>query len=442
MDAILDTVPPTLQFLFHEAAPRLARQTGFTKRLRLLQPASLAHTLSFGLIQQPNASLAQLASQLDITSSALHQRLSDPTAPEFLHALLRETLTHLAQAAASRLPLPLLRRFEGIYLVDGTILKLPAALADRFPGFGGGTHPGDPSAASAAKVLLRWRLDTSQATELLLDAATTADLKLLKQLPDLPAGSLHLADLGFFDAEMLQDYSVRGVFWLTRLPTTICVGTERADTPLADWLANLGRHCEGFEGELWLGLVTSIRARVMVQRCPQEVADRRRQHLRDRMRRKGRPVSQRQLILCDWWVLATNVPAERLKAAEAWNLYRARWQIELVFKRWKSLGHLHVEPRLEANRALATLYGLLVGVLVVDWLAMQRGGALCGRSLWRGWQVVRELLECIVLALRGELNWSFVMGELRDGLERRPRQARRKKHPSTRQRLFQATIRS
>src|SRR5262245_43844239 len=35
---------------------------------------------------------------------------------------------------------------------------------------------------------------------------------------------------------------------------------------------------------------------------------------------------------------AADVPADRLPAAGAWELYRCRWNIELLFKRWKSLG--------------------------------------------------------------------------------------------------------
>jgi hypothetical protein len=440
MDAILDTAPCVLQSLFGATADRLARQTGFVRRLRCLRPAALARTLSVFLIREPNASLAQLARELNISDSALSQRLNTPAASEFMHGLLCAALAQLTEVPAQRISIPLLRRFNGVYLVDGTTLSLPAALAEFYPGYGGGTHPGDPSAAAAAKVLLRWRLDTSQATELLCAAATTPDLHLLQRLPDLQPGALHIADLGFFDAEFLGELTTRGVFWLTRLPTVICVGADHADQELADWLANLDGQTDCWEGELSIGKVTPVRARVLVQRCPPEVAARRRQKLHDRARRKGRSVSQRQLTLCDWWVLATNVPADTLRAREATELYRARWQIELVFKRWKSLGRLNVPQHAEPHRALATLFGLLLGLLVVDWFALQRGGALSGRSLWQAWQVVRRWLDRILLALQNALDWAFVLNGLNDASARRARQAHRKRCPSTRQRLFRATI--
>jgi hypothetical protein len=325
-------------------------------------------------------------------------------------------------------------------LADATSLPLPATLAEAFPGYGGGTHPGDPSAAAAAKILLRWRLDTSRCAELLSAAATTPDLHLLQRLPELPPGALHIADLGFFDAEYLGNLGASGVYWLTRLPTTLCVGTEQADRELADWLRSFEAATERWEGELVIGKVTPLRARVMVQRCPPEVAAARRRKLHAAARRRGRNVSARQLTLCDWWVLATNLPAEKLRAEEATELYRARWQIELVFKRWKSLGHLAVPRQGDPHRALATLYGLLLGLLIVDWLAIQRGGALSGRSLWQAWQIVRRWLGVLELALLGVLDWAFVLAALWKDLDRRRRQPRRQKRPSTRQRLYRSTL--
>src|SRR5439155_387036 len=76
--------------------------------------------------------------------------------------------------------------------------------------------------------------------------------------------------------------------------------------------------------------------RLTARRCPPEVAARRRQKLRAYTRsKKGREPSARQLVLCDWLVLATNVPADRLTAVELWVVYRCRWQVELLFKRGK-----------------------------------------------------------------------------------------------------------
>ena len=69
-------------------------------------------------------------------------------------------------------------------------------------------------------------------------------------------------------------------------------------------------------------------------------------------RKKGREVSARQWELAGWTVLVTDLPADRLDAAEAWELYRARWQIELLFKLWKQGNRLSRPGGADPERAL------------------------------------------------------------------------------------------
>jgi hypothetical protein len=141
------------------------------------------------------------------------------------------------------------------------------------------------------------------------------------------------------------------------------------------------------------------------------------------------------------WLLLTTLPIATLEdVRRVVERYRVRWNIELVFKRWKSLGGLGIDRRHAGGRATCELYGKLLGVLIVDWLALHRGGVLSGRSAWRAWQIVHDLLPQIALALDGRLDWDGVLGDLRRRLDRRRRQPRRKKRPSTRQRLFRATL--
>jgi hypothetical protein len=62
--------------------------------------------------------------------------------------------------------------------------------------------------------------------------------------------------------------------------------------------------------------------------------------LRAAARDKGRQVRATRLALAAWTLFVTNVPAERLTLREVLVLGRMRWQIELLFKLWKSQGHV------------------------------------------------------------------------------------------------------
>src|ERR1019366_8368972 len=88
-----------------------------------------------------------------------------------------------------------------------------------------------------------------------------------------------------------------------------------------------------------LGLKDRLPCRLIAWRVPAEVANRRRQKLRADMKtRKGKEPSRERLAWCDWSILVMSVPPHLLTPKEAVVLYRARWQIELFFKRWKSQG--------------------------------------------------------------------------------------------------------
>ena len=93
--------------------------------------------------------------------------------------------------------------------------------------------------------------------------------------------------------------------------------------------------------------------------------------LKSEAKSKCKKVSERSLRLSDWTVLCTNVPYELLTLEEAMTLIRIRWQIELLFKLWKSEGHID-ESRSESSwRVLCELYAK---VMVIHHWIMQAIG--------------------------------------------------------------------
>src|SRR3954452_7003077 len=147
----MTTIPKrarTLQNLFTTTADDLAHATGFIQRKRQWTGATFAQTLVFGWLDQPQASLgelAQTAAALGVTISpqGLDQRFTD-TAAEFLHQLLQAGVETLI--TATPVAIPLLRRFTEVTLLDSSTIGLPEALATLWPGKGSS----DPQAGNAA----------------------------------------------------------------------------------------------------------------------------------------------------------------------------------------------------------------------------------------------------------------------------------------------------
>ncbi len=82
--------------------------------------------------------------------------------------------------------------------------------------------------------------------------------------------------------------------------------------------------------------------------------------------RKGRVVQPATLELAQYVILFTTVPEGDWSASAVLEWYRTRWQVELVFKRFKQLAQLGYLPKYDDESAKAWLYGKLLAALLVE----------------------------------------------------------------------------
>ncbi|KPV48524.1 hypothetical protein SE17_37605 [Kouleothrix aurantiaca] len=146
-------------------------------------------------------------------------------------------------------------------------------------------------------------------------------------------------------------------------------------------------------------------------------------------------LSAQTRALCEGEVLVSNVESSRLRGAEAWVLFRVRWQIELLFKLWKQHGRLDESRGQVPNRILAELYAKFIGLLVQHWLLLAGCWDLPNRSLVKGARVVRAWTERWIRVIHHPRRLAQVLKELLAAIRRASRQTMRRKEPNTWQRL-------
>ncbi|WP_321035053.1 transposase [Bacillus cereus] len=56
-------------------------------------------------------------------------------------------------------------------------------------------------------------------------------------------------------------------------------------------------------------------------------------------------------------LLVTNTSSEKLPATEVYIFYSLRWQVEILFKIWKSIFRIHISKRMELEQFQCHLYG-------------------------------------------------------------------------------------
>ena len=94
---------------------------------------------------------------------------------------------------------------------------------------------------------------------------------------------------------------------------------------------------------------------------PPEVAKERRTRVRTAAsKRKNSRLKPETLVLCDWTILATNLPPETFALDDILCLQRLRWQIELLFKLWKSDLSLDEWRSQQPHQILSEVYAKLL----------------------------------------------------------------------------------
>ena len=380
-------VAKAMQTVLTKVANQAGRTTGFIKREVKLTGASFTQTLVFGWLANPEASLEELCQTaavigLEITPQGLDQRFT-PEAGGCLYQVLQETVGQVIKAEP--VAIPVLQRFTGVYLEDSSTIVLPEELAQVWQGCGNGTGQGE------AALKLNVRLDSLSGglSGPFLSAGRTHDRKTSLQKQILAPGSLRLADLNYWKLDELRDMGQAGVFWLSRVKPHTAIFTEDGQRWSLASLMQIQREDE-LELRVELGGEHRLPARLVARRVPEQVAQQRRRRIRAEARRRGETPSQTQLALADWLVFVTNVPPEKLSLADIFVLARLRWQIELLFKLWKSHNGLDKSRSEKPWRRLCEIYAKLIGVVIQHWLLLVGCWRFPDRSLFKAAQTIQK----------------------------------------------------
>lgn len=430
-------IEKNVQELLTTVSQRAGQTSRFVQRSSKLDGIRFVQTLVLGCLQKAEISLSQLAQVstklgTPISAPGLNERI-DAEAVVLLQTVLREGLQRLS--GAERLEMALLAHFTAVYLLDSTAMQVPAGLADCFPGPGGKASP----AGIKLQVLYEFLRSCFAAIE--LGPANQPDQKCRLQVEHSQAGALHLFDLGYFTQQVLADLAGSDAYFIARFDHQTALFSDEAE-PVRLELLELLRQVHGDRLEIWLrlGRKAKLRVRALFQRLPTEVVEERRRKAIARMAEKGRTPSADYLALLEWYFFITNIPADWLSFDQILLLYRVRWQVELVFKLWKSQAGLDRMGPWRKERVLVHLYARLIGLVLFYALAAPFRW-LDGQELSfpKAFEALREKIPAILRAIhRGWHAFSATLKRLYVHWKRFDRKTHRCKHPSTLELLFQA----
>jgi hypothetical protein len=393
----------SLQGFFTEQANNYAIETGFVKRRRELTGAAFLQALVFSQLAHPKPSYQQVHHFLVYTGTKMTCQALDkhfnPEALVFVNKMLAQALSEAFFASSKGLK-TLLDCFEGVYLFDGTRLK------------------------SGEKLLTGLNLSTGQIQIEIVDAKVHDNAVALVHQP-LPKGALRLTDLGFFDLKAFAKLHQTGAYWLSRYKSRtvlLCSKTQQR-LELLTLLQGQSELCL----PVLVGLKEPLAAQFLARPVPELEAQKRLSRLAARAKRKQQAFSPLVEKLAAWDLLLSNIPA--LNFEDYFRLAQARWQIELVFKLWKSFFALEAETTQDPIRR-ACLRSSKLLMLWVAHLLFSLDPEL-NRSWWQAGQTLRDHALYAIHALKSPSAWGFFLENLASTLPLTSRLSRRLQHPLT-----------
>jgi len=299
-----------------------ARATSLVQRERKFDVVALFYTLSFGFAAGSDRSLqafleryVEMADCDELSYASFHEWF-EPT----LVALLREILDDaIENLDTGRTDLNgRLDRFRDVLIADGTIVNLYEDATDVY------TATGEDQAG--LKLHLTESLSTGLPTRFQTTDAKTQERS---QLPtgEWVAGALILLDLGFYDFWLFDRIDKNDGWFVSRVK-------DDANFEIVEELRTWRGNSISLEGESLQGVLDDLQRQEIDVRIT--LSFERKRGSGASATRTFRLVGLRNEETGEYHLYLTNLGRDDYSAPDIAQLYRARWEVELLFKELKS----------------------------------------------------------------------------------------------------------
>ena len=365
----------------------LARATGFVQRQRVIKPVAFFWTLvlGFGIGSTRKISGLRRAYQRStgttLVPSSFYDRFSTGLVA-FLKAAVEHALAEFQltfQELGDRFD-----SFKDVMITDSTVIKLHDALAKLFPGCRTNNAPASTKLHAVMSVKGRGKSSVK------LTNGRVHDRRKLV-VGDWVKGKLLLFDLGYYHFQLFKNIVRSGGHFLTRLKDNANPKIVRVfNGSAADEMRLVGQNLQA--------VLSGLRRDVLDVEVEVRAKARRYNGKRASTVERFRVVAVRDTEERTYHCYLTSIPVEILSAEDVASTYRARWEIELVFKELKSgyrLDDVQSRKR-EVVEALiyAAVLTLLASRALLRSIASRIGAELRDRvTPGRWWKVFSEYAQ-------------------------------------------------
>lgn len=346
---------------------KMAGETDFYKRKSDFTPAMFFDVLLYCANSNEPCSLDSAATRLnEIHGVNISKQSVDARFNKGAVVYVQEILTRVLEQQLSSVFQPLfLPQFNRICIKDGTRFNLPVRLKDYYNGFGGTND------TSQAGLCIQFEYDARSGRVLYLkitDSTRTDSKDASETIGSVEKGDLILRDLGYYKLPLMNQIDKTGACYLSRLGSNTCIyQVEKKDqlsfSKIYSFMSRKG--IVNYETNIYAGKTERLPCRLVVMMVPEEVYKKRLTEINAKNKEKGYTMAEETKSRLRFNIFITNIAADVLNLDELAMLYKLRWQIELMFKNWKSVCKIDKIQPMKYERFTCILLAKLI-LIVLD----------------------------------------------------------------------------
>ncbi len=328
-------------------------QLAFSQRQRQIIPFRFGLSVVASMAAQKVRSIADLQRQfndlwdMEVTYKAFYNQLAKPSCASFLLTSLSDIMGQLSMKVLGFQPGQPLSEFNRIVIQDGSTFAIHKALCQVFPGRFRAVKP------AAVEFHCTMDLLRDAPLTIVLSPDTDSEHDYLPE-PHSLAGALFMADRGYLDLTYVREIDRHEGCFIVR-------GKEGLNPRVIDAVREDGKRVKSCQDRDLQAIISKLPKRQRTELEVEWMIDH--QPFRCRLITSWNPETK------SFVYLLTNLPRARYTISHVCLGYKLRWQVELLFKEWKSYANLHAFDTENEHIATSLIWASLTAAALKRFLA-------------------------------------------------------------------------
>ena len=368
MNKIIQGLIDNLRYIFKsDLLNKMAKKTKFLEKNSKFTPEKFVSLCVFSDKHICTDSLETLSywlgknENLKITKQGVNNRFNKQ-GESFLKSILNKLLSMQNKFLCKNEDY-LKIKFNSIDVCDSTAYKVPKNLNEYYRGYDRN------GCESLIKINFEYDILSGQFRGYDLSDPGTSDFGYLASLENrIEKNDLKLKDLGYFKISHLKYIDDSEAFYVSRVKSGSSIYEIRngkySKIDLKEYSMSLSENDTIEIPEVYLGAKEKLKTRLILTKLNEENKNRKMEIAVKNSNKKGRRLTENAVDFAEINVYVTNAPSHIIDTKMVYEIYSLRWQIEIMFKVWKSIFQIHLAKQVKIERYHCHLYGKLIALLI------------------------------------------------------------------------------